>query len=152
MVEQCAGYVFGNPHRFPVKQHKTKTRDRFFHYFFIKHNTNTYLHQRNGSDIWKGLFELPMIETEMPADLNVLQETSAFGKLFQKTGRLEFTLVADEIRHVLSHQTLHVTCYMVEVQQENAALKKMVRTSREAIDAYPFPKLIVNLLSKIEEK
>ena len=93
-----------------------------------------------------------MIEPEMPADLNVLQETSAFGKLFQKTGRLEFTLVADEIRHVLSHQTLHVTCYMVEVQQENAALKKMVRTSREAIDAYPFPKLIVNLLSKIEEK
>ena len=152
MVEQCAGYASGDPHRFPVKQHKTKTRDRFFHYFFIKHNTNTYLHQRNGSDIWKGLFELPMIETEMPADLNVLQETSAFGKLFQKSGRLEFTLVADEIRHVLSHQTLHVTCYMVEVQQENAALKKMVRTSREAIDAYPFPKLIVNLLSKIEEK
>ncbi|MDO4702765.1 A/G-specific adenine glycosylase [Tannerella sp.] len=152
MVKQCAGHASGNPHRFPVKQHKTKTRDRFFHYFFITHGTDTYLHQRTGNDIWKGLFELPMIETETPADLNALQETPAFGKLFQETGHLEFTPVVDEIRHILSHQILHAACYIVKIEKENTALKKLVRTTRESIDIYPFPKLIINILSKIEEK
>lgn len=152
MIGQCAGHVSGDPHRFPIKQHKTKTRDRFFHYFFIMHDTDTYLHQRTGNDIWKGLFELPMIETEAPADLTALQQTAAFSKLFNETGKLLFTLVTEETRHILSHQTLHVACYIVKIEKENTELKKLIRTPRESIDIYPFPKLIVNLLSKIEQK
>ncbi len=151
LVNRCVGYASGNPLRFPVKQHKTKITNRYFNYFFVVCGTDTYLHQRNDNDIWKGLFEFPLIETDKPYDLARLKQTAAFKKLFQGTGQSVFSIIEKVYRHVLSHQIVHAKCYMVDIQKENAGLKHFVRIPRKAIDIYPVSKLIMNIISKIEE-
>ncbi|ETK09432.1 hypothetical protein T231_09640, partial [Tannerella sp. oral taxon BU063 isolate Cell 6/7/9] len=35
LVARCAAHAAGTPERFPVKQHRTKTVDRYFHYFYV---------------------------------------------------------------------------------------------------------------------
>ncbi|MDR2041701.1 MAG: A/G-specific adenine glycosylase [Tannerella sp.] len=149
-VNRCMGYASGNPQKFPVKQHKTKTRDRYFHYLYIVYNRKyTYLHRRTQNDIWKGLFELPLIETEQTMDFAGLQETPAFGKLFRGAGTPVLTVEKSGIKHVLSHQVLHATFYRVELQKESAALKNYLKIEKNALDDYPVPKLIYNYLSEV---
>ncbi|MDR2764055.1 MAG: A/G-specific adenine glycosylase [Tannerella sp.] len=149
-VNRCMGYASGNPQQFPVKLHKTKTRDRYFHYIYIIHDkVYTYLYRRTQNDIWKGLFELPMIETERTMDFAELQETEAFKKLFNATGIPVLTIEKSGIKHVLSHQILHATFYRAEIQTENATLKKYLKIEKNTLDDYPVPKLIYNYLSEI---
>lgn len=52
--------------KLPVKQHKTKTTNRYFNYIYVRVGACTYLHKRTEDDIWKNLFEFPLIETEAP--------------------------------------------------------------------------------------
>jgi A/G-specific adenine glycosylase len=149
-IYKCKGYAIGNPQQFPVKQHKTKTRDRYFNYFYISiEGEYTYLHCRTQNDIWKGLFELPMIETEQPMDFVELKERPAFKKLFQDTGQPVLSVEKSGVRHVLSHQILHATFYKAEIQMENAALRKYLKIQEKDLENYPVPKLIHNYLSEI---
>ncbi|MDR2470319.1 MAG: A/G-specific adenine glycosylase [Tannerella sp.] len=150
-IDKCMGYATGNPQQFPVKQHKTKTRNRYFHYFYIIYKGYTYLHRRTGNDIWEGLFELPLIETEQAMDFAGLQETDAFKQLFDETGELSLSLVKNGIRHVLSHQVLHTTFYRAEIRKENAGLKKFLKTEKNALERYPVPQLIHKYLPEISK-
>jgi A/G-specific adenine glycosylase len=145
-LDQCAGSATGNPNQFPVKRHKTKTRERYFNYFHIIYNNDTYLHRRAGKDIWEGLFELPLIETDRPMDFNELGKTPAFKKLFQETGELVWAVGENGVKHVLSHQILHASFYKVEIQHENAALEKYLKVPLAMLGDFPISKLIYNYL------
>ncbi|MDR2913661.1 MAG: A/G-specific adenine glycosylase [Tannerella sp.] len=151
LVDSCMGYASGNPQQYPVKQNKTKTRDRFLNYFFITCDSHTYLHHRTGKDIWEGLYEFPLIETEVPMDFAGIKEESAFHQLFRTTGQPFISVEGNSVKHVLSHQILHTTFYSVEVQKENAALKKYLKIPLSALDKYPFPKLISIFLDRKAE-
>ena len=48
---------------FPVKSKKVNVRKRFFHYFNIKYKEYIYLNKRVDNDIWKNMYEFPLIET-----------------------------------------------------------------------------------------
>ncbi|MCD6331758.1 MAG: A/G-specific adenine glycosylase [Bacteroidales bacterium] len=51
---------------FPVKSRKLNRKKRFFHYFFILTDDQIWLHKRTGNDIWRGLYELPLLESAGP--------------------------------------------------------------------------------------
>ncbi|MDR0395041.1 MAG: A/G-specific adenine glycosylase [Tannerella sp.] len=138
----CLGYASGNPQQYPVKQNKTKTRDRYLNYFFVTCDSYTYLHRRAGRDIWEGLYEFPLIETAACMDFAELKGEKAFNELFRGTGEPVISLAANGVKHVLSHQILHATFYRVDVQIENVALKKYLKIPLSALDEYPFPRLI----------
>jgi len=57
----CFGYASGNPQQYPVKQNKTKIRNRYLHYFIILHGTDTFIRRRSEKDIWEGLYEFPLL-------------------------------------------------------------------------------------------
>ena len=141
-VAQCLGYASGNLQQYPVKQNKTKIRNRYLHYFFIRLGANTYIHRRSGKDIWEGLYEFPLIETKAPADFIDLKADIAFRQLFESSCQPVFFPETRQTKHILTHQILHATFYHVEIQAESAALKKYLKIPLSAFDEYPFPKLI----------
>lgn len=85
----CAAYGAGHVQAYPVKQNKTRTRDRFFHYLYIIYKGKTWLSRRKGKDIWEGLYEFPLIETDRAMDFAELQTTDAFRRLFEGAGRMD---------------------------------------------------------------
>ena len=149
LTARCAAHAAGTPERFPVKQHRTKTVDRYFHYFYVTTGDDLFLRRRPAGDIWQGLFELPLIETSAPADLDALMGTDDFRALFADTGSTQFALVAADVRHVLTHRILHATCYLARIQHPSEALLRLTHTSRAELDRYPLPRLITLLIDRI---
>lgn len=147
----CLAYASGHPQQYPVKQNKTKTRDRYFHYFFIICGSYTYLHCRAGKDIWEGLYEFPLIETAGPADFSEISDDIAFKRLFQGVGDLEFSIETTPVKHILSHQILHAKFYEVKISQESTVLKKYQKVCLSELDEYPVSRLISMFLSRKSE-
>ncbi len=63
LADSCSALSTGRVTQLPVKQHKTKTTNRYFNYIYVRAGAHTYINKRTANDIWKNLFELPLIET-----------------------------------------------------------------------------------------
>ena len=149
LKERCAAYGTGDVQTYPVKQKKTKTRDRYFHYLYIIYKGKTWLARRKGKDIWEGLYEFPLIETDKAMDFAELQTTDAFRRLFEGAGRLDVSVDLQGVKHVLSHQILYATFYRIEIEREGDALQQFIAVSGKEIEQYAVPRLIQIYLEKI---
>lgn len=150
LQDRCAAYAASTVQQYPVKQNKTKVRNRYFHYFHLIYKEQTWLFRRQSGDIWEGLYEFPLIETDGPADFSELQGTAAFRNLFDGAGALRMTVELSGIKHVLSHQILYATFYRVEIERVGEALENYLPVSAVAVDNYAVPKLIHIYLEKMK--
>jgi len=146
LINDCLGYISGKVRLLPIKQNKTKTRNRYLNYIHIVNKDWTYLQRRSNKDIWEGLFEFPLIETEQMLDFEDLQATEEFRTLFEETGTQILLKLKGDIKHVLSHQVLYVTFYKVEIQNENDFLRKYTKVAISTLDDYPVSRLISSYL------
>ena len=48
---------------FRSSSNKIKTTNRYFNYIYVRMGVHTFINKRTGNDIWRNLFELPLIET-----------------------------------------------------------------------------------------
>ena len=118
--EKCcfATFCFSKAERkqdvLPVKSQKTKVRNRYFQYFFILNNANTFLQKRTEKDIWQGLYEFPLIESEVELDENAVFVHPLFVKLFDKS-RWQIDEVSSLYRHQLSHQLILAKFFTISV-------------------------------------
>jgi len=109
---QCVAFATGTASKLPVKQKAKPVRHRYLHYFILKEDGHYYLNQRDISDIWGGLYQFPLVETERAVNQpRVLSKFINFDKLNAK--RLAGPLV-----HLLSHQKLHITFWRVNTLPE----------------------------------
>ena len=58
---RCLALAAGTVAERPVKQGRTRIRDRWFHYLHITSGDRVLLRRRERRDIWQGLYECPMI-------------------------------------------------------------------------------------------
>ena len=101
--KQCVGSI-------PFKATRTQIKERYFNYLLIrckvKKDVFISVHQRNGNDIWKGLYELPLIETKQHNSLKKLYQSKEWKAIF-KGVKYEIVRESEIIFHQLSHRTLH---------------------------------------------
>lgn len=114
LSERCAALAAGSVGERPRKRGRTKTRDRWFHYLHLTCDGQTSLRRREGRDIWQGLWEFPLIETEGPADFATLAARPDFRSLAGREWRLRGCVPMPP--HQLSHQTIRATFYRLEVE------------------------------------
>ncbi len=149
LMSRCLAYASGKVQTYPVKQHKTKTRDRYFHYLYIIYKDQTWLRRRSGKDIWTGLYEFPMIETDRPMDFAGLKQTEAFHALFAGMGNLHIHKEVSEVKHILSHQVLYARFYRIEIEAVGPALESYTTLANVDLGSYPVPILIHKVLDKM---
>ena len=147
---RCAAYGAGEVQAYPVKRNKARTRDRYFHYLYIIYKGKTWLSRRKGKDIWEGLYEFPLIETDRAMDFTELQATEAFRRLFEGAGRLDVSADLQGVKHVLSHQVLHAAFYRIEIERESDALKAFLSVVAGDLEKYAVPRLVHIYLEKLE--
>lgn len=105
LQSKCVAFSTGTTSELPVKAGRTKTRNRYFNYLHISTPNGLYMQQRGPGDIWQGLFELPLIESERPLKRHAMLTT------LNKTFGPGWKIIAGSERpaHVLSHQVIHAT-------------------------------------------
>lgn len=128
---------------FPVKKNKTKSRDRFFHYLVINHNNSFYIKKRKEKDIWQGLHDFPLIESEKRIDEPKLISSDELTSLFGK-GKIKLESVSIEYKHVLSHQNIIAKFYEITLQQKsfNEASGEWKKVNHSSVKKYAVPRLI----------
>ena len=102
----------------PVKQHKTKTTERFLNYIYVRAGACTFINKRTGNDIWKNLFELPLIETASSVTEEELLALPEFIKLFDKEEVPVVRSICRNVKHVLSHLVLYANFYEVVLPEK----------------------------------
>ena len=73
----CIAQFKGSQMKIPFKSKKNGKRTRFFNYFLIEINENYLLRKRLKKDIWNGLFEFYLIETDSAKDIDQMQLPNA---------------------------------------------------------------------------
>lgn len=150
MCDSCplstACYAFGKGliKKFPVKKKDAKPRLRYFHYVHITQGKYVYLNKRNTNDIWKNLYEFPMVESEKK--MTILKLLPAFDLA---------TLAVKEIRqkkfkHLLSHQTIHASfLHVVLPPIKKIHLKGVIRIKQDDLDKFPIHRLMEKYLESL---
>ncbi|MDR3184225.1 MAG: A/G-specific adenine glycosylase [Prevotellaceae bacterium] len=146
--EGCYACRTGKVAELPVKGRKPEIRTRYFHYFIVREKQYVYLHQRSDNDIWKGLYEFPLIETgtEIPPEKIPAQ---AVWKTLFSGGKVQIIHFSPLIKHQLTHQTLWTRFYLVESGTISQNLRRhYLRVPLTDFDRYSIPRLIDAFLEK----
>ena len=147
----CWAFQHGQVALLPVKSKAKKARTRFFHYFVLRHGDLTYLRERGEKDIWQGLYDFALVETdtaELPTD-ELARHLDALGAAIDTSQAAEPSAT---YRHVLSHQKLEVRFYNLPLMQAlpDAIVRDLGLRAYSApeIEALPKPKLIANYIEQ----
>lgn len=134
LVETCEALRTNRVQALPVKQKKLKIRHRHFIYIYIRCGTQVALHRRGKGDIWQGLWEPYMVESDhLPSFKGV------------------FTSLATGVKHVLTHQVILADFYRLEVPERPSLPEDYVWIEEESVADYAIPRLVQRLFEYLEE-
>jgi A/G-specific adenine glycosylase len=152
---ECLAFLRDEAEKYPVKQPKKLARTRHFNYFyfFIEEKNDQcffFVIKRKTNDIWKNLFELPMVETKEELKMEAIQELPGWkdwfpdSKGFVLSGSLLF------FRHKLTHQTIHAKFFSVKILPEIANIfnRNFIRVNHAKFESMPKSRLTLLFLQK----
>lgn len=146
--KQCVAYNHDLQSVLPVKSKKQKTRRRYFYYFVVGKGKKILMRQRGEKDIWQGLHDFYLMESDKPHKIEKLLQQNLALKHIKK---ILPDNVSSVYKHVLSHQTLFAT--FVELPwDENFPVSQLSGVSEykffslKKISELPKPVLITRFL------
>jgi A/G-specific adenine glycosylase len=147
LKQGCVAFQQNRITEFPVKSKKQGQRKRYFHYLFITtgkgKNRSVFLKKRTGNDIWKNLFDFPLIETEKSVSHKKLILLKEWNNLFSG---MKLTLLKESkiYRHNLTHQIIIAKFYNLEISP--GARLPFLKVGFTDVEKYPVPRLVEKYL------
>ena len=128
----CYAYIHGLTAQIPLKINKVKVKERFFTYLFFVKEDKTVVQQRIGKDIWKNLYELPLIETQTTiSEEQVLQFVKEKYPAIAPTSCQWLWRITTKLTHQLIHAEFYridtATLPLPEPHQEIITLNKLAQ-------------------------
>lgn len=126
----------------PFKTKKVQVTNRHFHYFFITDGNHVVINQRNDKDIWKGLYQLPLIESD--SDIFELDQLrTEYGIKHTKNISLSSNYL-----HILTHQRIQTYFYIVKVDDLSKINKDQNLVERKKVSNFAFPRVITRFFEE----
>jgi A/G-specific adenine glycosylase len=149
MRKSCVAFKQDKVSQFPAKKIKTKIKNRYFDYFIISHNGSVFLKKRTAPDIWKSLYDFPLVESRRHRPLRSLMR-NVYAEEILKGVNSSAISGSRVYRHKLSHQTLNVRFWKVSITQNDPEIKVpgTIKASRKSLYRFPFPKLIEKFVNE----
>ena len=143
LQESCVALREGRVGQLPVKLKKLKIRQRHLIYIYVRHQGQTALRRRGPGDIWQGLWEPLVIEN---SGLRIENSPCAANSPFSI---LNFQLIRQSVRHVLTHQVLLCDFYLWQPEERPTLPEGYVWVDESEIDRYALPRLIEKMLPSL---
>ena len=156
---QCIAFSNGRINQLPVKTKRIKKKFRYFEYFAIlirkRKSWFTFIEKRSGKDIWNGLYQFPMIESEEPLKDPLEEFLKKKNEVFN-LGEIIEQETSKPISHVLTHRIITARFHVIFVESAELEKYRGVMIDYKNMLSYPFPRLIDryldDFLKKIEKK
>jgi len=140
---------------FPVRAKKMEKKARFFLYVVVEQGADTYLRKRAGKDIWRGLYEYPMLEVESANGLAPEAILSRFYPVGLPNGAV-FGKISPHFKQILTHQLvlaafleLHLPVETKPDFFDNELFKSSFNTAiNDVKKKFAFPRVVLRFLEK----
>jgi len=149
VADSCVALATNQVSILPKKEKNLKVSNRYLHFFFIKSENYFLVEKRTSSDIWKGLYQLPLIESKKEVQNDTIFELTDFKNII---GNQKFNLVkTQEVVHKLTHRKLYIRFYNIEVTKLLSPKYLRIAITNMNDIAYPQPvrKFLTNLAENI---
>lgn len=142
LAHKCAALAQNRVGKLPVKSYKIKVSPRYLTYLYIHTDNSLLLHKRTADDIWRNLYELPLIETSVGMDAETFFTTSEFAQWHSLLPHYVYKGSLEGVKHVLSHRVLYASFHELEVQGTLPCPESFVMVPFEELHRYALPRLI----------
>lgn len=136
--QTCLSLKENTVNQLPIKAKKSKQTNRYFNYLFFENNNETLISKRLKNDIWKSLYEFPLIETKQKVN-NIIE-------LGIKLNNLKLIHVKEMPPHMLSHQKIHAKFWHIHTKKLQKE-KNQIKIKISKLKNFPTSKLIENYLN-----
>lgn len=132
LQETCDARRTGRIASLPVKEKRLTIQTRRLTYLYIRHQGYTAIRRRTAGDIWQGLWEPVLIDTE-----------ALYPLLTQAI------LLRHDVKHVLTHRILLADFYVLEADERPTLPEGYIWVPETELDQYALPRLIEILFSAL---
>lgn len=123
---ECYAFAHDLTITLPLKSNKIVKRKRYFHFTCLLHNGQTIIEQRTGNDIWRNMYQFPLIESETE----------------------QFQPDELQMKETLTHQII-LAGFRVEETKKLPCLNKQQQLARiDELDKFPMPKIMTEFIQK----
>jgi A/G-specific adenine glycosylase len=137
----CYAYLNDKVAQLPVKEKKIKIKTRWFYYFVIEHRGKVAIRQRSGRDIWKDLYEFPLLENSNESTISEVIKMANKNDLILKKD-IDLVGVSKPYRQQLSHQLIVGVFVLLKLRAKQLTNIKWNWVNAEQVKQYAFPKII----------
>ena len=127
---------------------RIKTSNRYFNYIYVRIGACTFIHKRTADDIWKNLFELPLVETDRDLSEEEFLSSVSFRSLMAEGEIPEVRSVLRNVKHVLSHRVIYANFYEVVLPENSRSFSEYQCIGMEDLEQYPVSRLVHAFLEK----
>ncbi len=149
LADSCVALRNGWVATLPVKQHKAKVTNRYFNYLYVSMGSYTFLHKREADDIWRNLYELPLVETDRELSEADFYAHPAFRELLAENEEPQVRLVCRGVKHVLSHRVIYANFYEVLLPENSASFARFQKINVSDLHKFAVPRLVNQFFSLI---
>lgn len=147
-VDSCVAFHLGTIAALPVKKNRVKVLNRYFSYIYVRMGAHTFLNKRVGNDIWKNLFELPLIETDKEITDDELLSSNQFQTYFVEDEIPQVRCLCRNVKHVLSHRIIYANFYEVVLPEGSHSFSSFQKVAIEDLEHYAISRLIHSFFEK----
>lgn len=126
----CDALRTGRTALLPVKKAPVPVQTRRMRYIYLRSDGHTAIHRRGPGDIWQGLWEPYLEETEFK-------------------GFPGMRLLREGVRHQLTHRTLMVDFYVLDCAERPALPEGYIWIPEAELERYAKPRLVEILLEEL---
>jgi A/G-specific adenine glycosylase len=137
----CLAFLNGEIKKFPLKNGKTHVRDRYFSYLVIEQGQFILFNKRTDHDIWKNMYDFPLVETSEPFDKTELIFSDNWKNFFNNE-KVTITYISEEKTHLLTHQRIHARFYHILPNSLKNIPPQFILIDKKDIFDLPVPKII----------
>ena len=145
--KNCFAYNNDSVALFPVKETKIKRRLRYFNYLVFISGKKILITNRNANDIWKNLYQFPLIESKKNfTKEQLIREENYNNMITRKPSKI---YVSDIFTQQLTHQTLKTRFFVLEMADlSDIALEEVIKIPVSGLKKYAFPGVIRDFLQR----
>ncbi|MDR2385784.1 MAG: A/G-specific adenine glycosylase [Tannerella sp.] len=143
LQDHCQAFAKKTVDSLPVKAKKTKVVERFFNYIIINEKENIFIKKRIEKDIWRGLYDFPLIESGKLFSKNEFLENEQVKNLLRDVEKIFVNNFSATYKHILTHRKIFAQFIEIEIAPSSKALEKQyIKIKHSDIANFPLPRLI----------
>ena len=146
VADSCFAFRHKMVNRLPVKEKKTRQRIRYFYYYLIESGDFMYLEKRTGQDIWKNLYQFPLVETA--GELHEQEIIELKNIPFLKDCKKNLKTITPVKKHILSHQVIFARLVHLEIDSNCNLNNKFIKIEKNTMTGYAVPRLVEKLMEE----